>query len=169
MSQGLQNNLDGSNVPLQGTPLVAIQVVVPTSAATYSANNVVGGVQTLAGAARVAGGKAVLESVAVIDAATQGAQLTLLFFKGKPTLGTYTDAGALTLNAADLPNYIGKVDLTAASYDPAGSADKVNSLGDIMLELTGDAAGNVYVVATTTGTPTYTASCLTVTYGINQG
>jgi hypothetical protein len=149
-------------------PRKIVQVNPTVTASSYSANNVVGGIQTLTGLMRGASTLGLLESVSVIDAAAQAAQLSIFFFKATPTGGTYTDHGALVLAAADLPNYLGKIDLTAATYDAMGTAVKSNTLANIGLELQGDSSGNVYAIATTTGTPTYTALCLTFTYGARQ-
>lgn len=166
-----QNALTPSNLlPAQAAPPLNVLQTNPTiSTSAYVANNVVGGIQTLAAALRNATNGGILQNVSVMDAAAQGAQLSLFFFKALPAGGTYADHGALVLAAADLPNFLGKVDLAAANYDPAGTATKVNSLNNINMVLEGDASGNVYVIATTTGTPTFTALALTFNYGILQG
>jgi hypothetical protein len=157
-------------LPVQAAQPLSISQTNPTvTAGAYVANNVVGGIQTLTGALRNANNGGILESVSVLDKAAQGAQLSLFFFSAMPTGGTYADHGALVLAAADLPNYLGKVDIAAAGYDPAGTAVKVAAAGNIGLVLQGDSSGNVYVIATTTGTPTYTLLCLTFNYGIIQG
>lgn len=158
--------------PINPAPIVEKKVIVQTNptvtASAYSANNVVGGIQTLMAAMRAANDYGVLDSVSVLDASAQAAQLSIFFFKALPTGGTYADKGALVLSAADLPNFLGKIDLLAASYDPIGSAVKGISLNSIGMDVKGDASGNIYAIATTTGTPTYTLLCLTFNYGFKQ-
>lgn len=165
------NSFTPSNqLPVQASqPLNIVQTNPTVTAGAYSANNVVGGIQTLATALRNATNGGILESISVLDKAAQGAQLSFFFFSALPTGGTYADHGALVLAAADLPNFLGKVDIAAASYDPAGAAVKVSTASNIGMVLSGDASGNVYVIATTTGTPTYTLLCLNLSYGIIQG
>lgn len=134
----------------------------------YSANNVVGGIQTLTAAVKIPNGRGVLDSVSILDASAQAAQSSIFFFKALPTGGTYADHGALVLAAADLPNFLGKIDILAASFDPLGTAVKGNTLANIGLDVQGDASGNIYAIATTTGTPTYTALCLNFMFGFTQ-
>lgn len=133
----------------------------------YSANQVVGGIQTLTNAIRTASAYGVLQSVTVVDASGQKPQLSLFFFSSNPAGGTYADHVAITLNAADIPFLLGKVDLATAAYDSIGAGGIVTA-SPVGLLLQGDASGNVYVVATTTGTPTLTALCMTFNYGIQQ-
>jgi hypothetical protein len=162
---------DAEHVVVANNTKSALNIIQknPTiSTSAYSANNVVGGIQTLAGAVRKPNGFAVLESVSVIDAAAQGAQLSIFFFKALPTGGTYADHGGLTLAAADLPNFLGKVDIAAANYDPTGSGVKSATGTALGLAVQGDSSGNVYAIATTTGTPTFTALALTFNYGFTQ-
>jgi hypothetical protein len=140
-------------------------IATPTiTAGAYAANDIVGGIQTLTNAARISGKEVVLESVVVTDLAAQNATLKLFIFDRNPSNGTYTDNANLDINDTDMGYCIGCVTVSQVDYDAA--ADKsVATVRNIGLLLSPNTT-NLYVVAKTTETPTYTStSDLTFKYG----
>jgi len=124
------------------------------TAGAYSAEDIVGGVQTLTDAARVAGKEVVLESIVITDLAKQNAAFDIFFFDREPTNGTYTDNVALDIDDADMAFCIGYVSLSGY----ANSADSsVGALRNIGLGLSPNAS-NLYAIAKCTGTPTYAST-----------
>lgn len=144
-----------------GFALVQAKPTITTDA--YTALDQVGGVQTLTGVAAKAGGVTKLVSVAVIDRAQQKAVLELWFFRRSPTM-VGVDNGAFDITDAELEKAIGYVAVAAADYKDAASSGSLASIKNIQM-VCDSADGNVYVVAKTTGTPTYAVGDLTFKYG----
>lgn len=92
-----------------GTPVTTGGTVVHiTSAPTvtaggYVTGNVVGGLVSLATAARVNAGSGTVLSVLVTVKTALTAPFDVLFFDTNPTNSTFTDNSALAVNVADLP------------------------------------------------------------------
>ncbi len=86
-----------------GTPAV--------STTAYASGNVVGGLLTFAGAARVAAGSGLIQAASVVSKSAQSADLDLLIFAASPT-STLTDKTALALSATDLDKLVGVIRLT---------------------------------------------------------
>lgn len=149
--------------------------VTPTiSTAQYAANDQVGGIMTLSAAALVpptgGGSETTLVKLAVIDKAKQSAALTVFLFQSLPTVAS-SDNAALDIADAQMSNCVGAVRITAADYDSVNAS----CVGTLNIAETGllcrseDAAGHLYAVAMTTGTPTYdTTTALTFRFGFAQ-
>ena len=148
--------------------------VTPTisAASAYTANDQVGGIQTLTNAVASDNDFAAkLSSLVVIDVDSEGAALDLHFFSALPTVVS-VDNGALDIADAQMSGkYIGTVHVATGDYiTVAGS--KVATKKDINLDLVstdlnteGNKSNKLYVVVSTPGTPTYTAvSDLTFSY-----
>ncbi len=160
-------NTDGDYEPLQvdslgrlwsrgvghGT-LFKVNPTVDTSA--YGANDIVGGVQTIASFAQVTGGSAVLNSLAIFDAGNQKAAMQILFFDATPSGGTYADQGAVTWAAGDAAKFIGKVEVLTADFTSFGTQG-VAVYRNLNMPLS-VAATSLFALIITTGTPTYTAA-----------
>lgn len=155
---------DGNPMQVAGQgDLITITPVVQIAGA-YVANEVVGGIQTLAAAMRVAGGRGMLESLMVFDHANQKAALNIFLFDQLP-VGTYADHVAFTMGAADGPKCLGVAQVAAADYLTVGSfayatlgAGSGRVWQALMLKALGAADPNLYAVIQTTGTPTYVAA-----------
>lgn len=137
--------------------------VVPViTAAAYSANNQVGGIQTLAGVGVRPGRNVSLLTVSVTDKAKQNAALVLYFFNDLPVVAS-SDKTAISITAAVMDaNCVGIVTLPAVNYNDTGTAS-VGVVSGSSLELNmspNDATniGSLYVVVKTTGTPTYAST-----------
>lgn len=141
-------------------------VVTPTiSAAAFSANDVVGGKLTLAGAVRVAGGKGKITGLKLVDASKQEADL-LVFIFGADLAGNYLDNAAEAVTAADWLKWIGTIKILSTDYEQMANA----SLADLGFEMPIEAAAGttIYALIVTTGTPTYGANALQLTFGVGD-
>ncbi len=130
-------------------------LVTPTvDTAIYAANDIVGGIQTIANFALVSGGGGTLKGVSVYTADGEVFEFTLALFSATPSGGTYADQGAVTWHANDAALYIGKVVVASANYVTLGG----DSLGfvacDIPLTV---AATSLFALIFATATPTFTA------------
>lgn len=140
-------------------------------AGAYVANEVVGGIQTLANAMRVPNGRGLFESLMVFDHANQKAAFNIFLFDQLP-VGTYADHVAFTMGATDGPKCLGVAQVAAADYITVGSfayatlgAGSGRVWQALMLKAIGITGGgsvkndpNLYAVLQTTGTPTYVAA-----------
>lgn len=164
----------------QLNPTVKSVVPTVTGNSAYAAGNVVGGVQSLAGALRGVGSKAgagKLTDIIIYDKSNQKAPLTLLIFSAPPTTanGNYNDKTNAAL-APDAASLIGQVSVANSDYVTSGS-DSVAVAAKTGLNVTlynnDPTAANdqtkVYVVPLTTGTPNFGSNAaLGFTYKIDQ-
>lgn len=149
---------DGDGNPVGASAGEFIHTLTPTldAAVNYAAGDVIGGIQTIADAVLVAGGKLKLESVHVRDKAGQAPALRLYFFSATPAAGTYTDNAPLVWGAGDAANQVGVVDIAAANYITlAGvSAQTLSGIGQVHFA----AATSLFVLVAANGA--YNAAAL---------
>ena len=161
-----------------GTPLVAgeehigevghwadLIVVTPAiAAAAFSANDVVGGKLTIPGAVRVGKGK--ITGLKLVDASKQNADLLVFIFKAD-LAGTYTDNAAEAVTAADWLKWVGTIKILSTDYEQMANA----SLVDLGFEMPIEASSgtSLYALIVTTGTPTYGATALQLTFAVGEG
>jgi hypothetical protein len=129
---------------------------ITVTAGAYHANDDVGGVLTLANAARVSGKGTTLTRVSILDAANQKAQLEMLFFGATPADSTFTDNAAPVIHANDVAKFVGRVTVYASDYLVVG-AKAVACIANIGLAMI-PAATSLFYVILTPGTPTYAAT-----------
>jgi hypothetical protein len=106
-ADGSINVMGGGSTPsgfvgLAGSPAYNTTAALVTTSGAYSENDYVGGLITLADAARVDGGTVMIQNVSVQVKSDQTGALTLLVFRADPTATTIADNGALAINAADI-------------------------------------------------------------------
>ena len=145
------------------TTLIAVTPTV--TAGLYTANDVVGGIQTIANAVRISGGTGILQSVVVQDLAMQNAVLQIFLFSATPGTGTYTNDAEMDLDDADAGLCIGVIMVAATDYVSVkdNSIAIVRNIG-LPIKL---AATSLFAVIKTTGAPTYAStSDLKLTFGI---
>jgi hypothetical protein len=130
--------------------------VTPTITSAYSSGDVLGGKLTFAGAAKLGGGGGTVTSV-VVTSKIAWANLDLVLFDSDCTVPA--DNAAATLNAADVGKVIGVYNFTAGTAIGTPSAASSGT----QLGFQAGAAGAIYGMLITRGTPTYTAGDLTVT------
>lgn len=144
-----------------GSNLV-IQTVVPVlDTSIYTAKDVLHTNDLkLTGMARQAGGGGIIHSLMVLDADDQGQSGVLWLFTAELTNTTHTANGALALHDTDAATCIGHI-LFGTYYDGANNQSALSR--DLGLRYA-CAAGStdLYAVAQTLGTPTHTASGLTL-------
>jgi hypothetical protein len=136
----------------------------PINTVQYTAGDVVGGLMNFSQAAGPFS-NAVIQSITVKDKANQKAALTLLFFREAPT-GIPVNNAALDITSADMAKLIGKVNVAASDYETLDSQAVatvypglvVSGHADTGLATDASNIGNLWMVAVTTGTPTYTAA-----------
>jgi len=122
------------------------------TAGAYSANDIVGGKITLAGALNQA---SVLVFVSILDKGGQSAKTDFFFFNAD-LVGTYTDNAPFSIDATDMSKLIGSITVNTADYIAVGSDSLATTLSlGIPLQSTD---GSLYVLAVTRGTPTYTST-----------
>lgn len=144
-----------------------VSVTPVVSLVAYTANDQVGGIQTIASIVRTGVGTASLESIVVLDAAKQKAALTILLFNALPTVAS-VDNGAVDISDAEMLKCIGHVNVAAADYVDVASSS-VASVKNIALTLKPASGTSLYAVVFTTGTPTYAAvGDLVFKYGVFQ-
>lgn len=146
--------------------VLSVTPVIDTN--IYAAGDAVGGVQTLTNAVRVSGGVGVLDTLSIIDADNEKANLTILFFESNPAAATVANNAAFVWST-DLAKYIGKINVVTADYESINSK-AVATLRGLGLRLKASGSRNLYaVVVLTSGTPTYSAAGdLTFRYGFAQ-
>jgi hypothetical protein len=104
----------GTGNPLQiATPGAVHLTSAPTvTAGAYVSGQVVGGLISLANAARVNSGSGLIQSVSVTAKTNLTATYFVYFFDTNPTNSTFTDNSALAINVADLPFLCGVAQCT---------------------------------------------------------
>lgn len=145
---------------------------VPTvsSGVAYTAQDQVGGIQTIANVFTGSGSGRVVQIV-VSDASAQSAALNFLFFDALPVVAS-VDNGALDITDAEMADKcVGSVTLAAANYITL-SGNTLGTIRDLNLVVKNDknSTRSLYVVCSTTGTPTYTSTtALAIRYSIELG
>jgi hypothetical protein len=101
---------------VSASALIGPSFIVTSS--TYGSNQVVGGLLSLTGAVRSAGGSANLKSVIVIDNNNPVQKLPLQFviFDSTNLSGTYTDHTSVNINSLDIPHILWTGTIPATSY-----------------------------------------------------
>lgn len=97
---------------------------IEVSLAAYTDGDVIGGPIELGAAMRHTGSSGVLQTLVMTDQAEQDAGIEVFLFDDEPD-GTYTDAAAFTLDAADLPKLLGTITVAAANWASFGGVARV--------------------------------------------
>lgn len=144
-----------------GGIVVALTPVCDTLA--YTAADVLFATVEVPNAVRVSGGKAILESVVVLDEDDQAAAaMDLYFLRSNVALGTVNEAISITdANAREIQGF---VPIAATDFKDL-IASRVACVKNIGLVLQPTTGTSVYVAATTAGTPTQTASGIKLRLG----
>jgi len=138
-------------------------VVTPAvGAGAFDANDIVGGKLTLSNATRVAGGSGIWYSLILVDSAKQNAELELFLFNADLTVAG--DNTPEATSAADLLKLVGHKIIYNSDYITLANGSVVSTLVNIPYRLS--AGTTMYAFIRCTGTPTYTASCLQLIFGM---
>ena len=139
--------------------------VTPTiTAGAYSALDTIGGIQTIANAARATGKPTTLQSIIIKDLAMVSPNFKIWFFNATPGTGTYTDNAALDIDDTDLGLCVGVVNCANGEW-VNGLDNGVLYYTNIGLVMT-PAATSLFAVIETVDAETFiTTSDLTFIYG----
>jgi hypothetical protein len=165
-------DVDGTNyanaVTVVGFADTVLDLTLTTDDSSHSANDVLAATQALAGAARVAGGTGVIQTIVVQDLSDQGVAMDLVFLDANVGIGT--ENAAVSVADSDAVAILGTVNIATTDY-----CDLINSqvatVRNVGLEFKCAAAStSLYVAAITRGgTPTYAATGLRLKIGILRG
>jgi len=119
---------------------------------------------TIAGASIESAGSGIIESIVVIDKDDVAPAFTLVFFDNSVTVQTVNTAWAVS--DSDMANLIGMVSFVTADYKDFGS----NRVAQTQTYLRYNPASgtSIYCTAFCDGTPTMTASGLTIRIGLSR-
>lgn len=147
-----------------GTGGNVVQVTPVCDTLIYAANDVLFDATEVAGAVRVSGGVAVLDSVVVLDEDDQAAAaMDLVILRSNVSLGTAN--AAVSITDANAREILGVVPIAATDFKDliASRLATVKNIGLVIKPTTGT---SIWIAATTAGTPTQTASGIKVSLGI---
>lgn len=147
---GTTNNVAASSI--QGSIVVTPTV---TASSAYASGNTLGGLLTLTGAMRTSGGTALLQKVVISNKSNQMAPTDILIFNANPSGTTVTDKTAVAVAVADFNKVIGVVHVTDCTNIGTPSVCQASGLA---LSLIANGSADLYAVAVTRGTPTFTAT-----------
>ena len=149
--------VSGSTAVISVTPTISASTI-------YTANDVIGGKQEIALAARSSGIPITLQSLVITDLAMQNAGMNIFIFAGNPATGTYTDNAELDIDDTDFGQLVGIINTSDGNWTSGkdNSIFQLTSIGLVIDPLT----TSIYAVAKVTGTPTYASVAdLTFKYG----
>ena len=147
-----------------GGSTINVAVTPAITAGAYSALDTIGGIQTIANAARATGKPTTLQSIIIKDLAMVSPNFKIWFFNANPATGTYTDNAALDIDDTDLGLCVGAVNCANGEW-VNGLDNGVLFLGNIGLVMT-PAATSLFAVIETVDAETFiTTSDLTFIYG----
>lgn len=140
--------------------------ITTTNAGAYTAEDNIGGINTITNALRVSGGTEILMDILIWDKDDQKAALQIDYWDASPS-GTYTNDSGQVI-AGDSAKWLGTVEITASDYKTTGAVGKA-ALKNLGVVLKGNASRNIFFTIKTTGTPTYTStSGLIIKHGFLQ-
>lgn len=147
-----------------GSPGDTIDVTLTLDTSAYGAGDVLADTQAVTNAVRVNGGRAILQSLVVIDEDDQGAAMDVYLLDANNSLGT--ENAAPSVSDANARAILGVVSIAAADYKDLGGVKVANikAIG-LALESTG-ATRDLYLAVVTQGTPTHTASGVLLRLGL---
>ena len=146
-------------------PAIFKEVALTSDTVAYTAGDVLNATQEITGVCK-AGHPAILWSLALLDKDDQGAAMDIYFLRTNASIGTENAAAAITDAVAD--EILTVVPIAATDYTDLGSSQFVvknasdSGMGVILFP---DGGESVFVATETGGTPTYTASGLTLKLG----
>lgn len=115
---------------------------VTTSSTAYTANDNIGGIQTLTNLLRTSGGTGVLQGISFWALANQKPNLIIDFWDASP-IGTYTNDSAQVI-AGDHDKWLGQVEIGTSDWKDTGVISRVSKTG-LGIVLKGNASRNVYM------------------------
>lgn len=164
------DNEDGSYTPYVEASLSAseahlgevggnslVVTVTPTiTAGAYHANDICGGIQTIANASRVSGKPTILQSLVLSDLAMQSAAFTIFLFSANPGTGTYTDNAECDIDDTDLGLCVGAISSSDGQWlnGKDNGIFVINNIGLIMTP----AITSLFAIVKLIGAPTFAST-----------
>lgn len=149
--------------PLETTEILDLTLSLDTN--IYASGDVLAATQELAGAVRVVGGTARLDSLVVVDADDQGMAFDVVFLQSNVPLGTENAAPDIT--DANALKILGIVSVGSSHYLDLGGVRVATVPIAATINLQAEAAStSVYVAAIARDAPTHTAAGLTLRIGV---
>ena len=161
-------DMDGTNYAPMTAPTFAdtvLDLTLTVDSDVYAANDVLAATQELASAARTTGGCGIIQTISVMDLDDQGVAMDLVFLDDSTAIGT--ENAAVSLADSDADAVLGYVSIAASDYCDLINSQvaTVNNVGFHYKCATGSTS--LYVAAITRGgTPTHTASGLSIKFGV---
>lgn len=146
---------------------VRVSVTPTIDTVAYTSGDVLGGLQTITGAARIAGGSGVIQSIVVLDRSqAQRAAIDIIFFDRSVTVAANNTA--IATSDADMANCLGVVSI--GPYNTAWPGTPLNSVSTLLnVGLPYVCNGtDLFAVAVVRATPTYAVGDLTFIYTLLQ-
>lgn len=147
-----------------GAPGDLIDVTLTLDTLAYADGDVMADTQTITNAVRVNGGRAVLQSVNVIDEDDVGQTFDIVFLDTNNSLGT--ENAAPSISDANARTILGRVRIDTGDYIDLGGVRIATKTGiGLVLEATG-ATRDLYVGTIIRGAGTYSASGVRLRLGL---
>lgn len=152
--------------PLATSPIQYVNVTPVCDTSAYTGGDTLFDATVVQGATFGLDKPAILDTIVVLDEDDQtAANMTLYFFDAKVTFGTINSAPSIS--DADMRNCLGYVTLASAAFLDVGNSKVACALNVRMIVKPVAGTTNIYVAATTAGTPTQTASGIKLRLGFN--
>jgi hypothetical protein len=135
-----------------------------TASSAYASGNAVGGLMTLANAARVSGSagapgtSGLIQNVVVNSQSAQTAQVDVFFFSSNPTGTTCTDKTAFSLASTDFDKVLGVATIPATTGWYSGGTASVGQAPNLAMFYALSSSTSLYACAVVRGTPTFSAT-----------
>ena len=152
---------DGTGALSTGGFTAVIQATPAVQAAAYAPSQSVGGLITLTGSARIAGGSGLVQAVTAAFLSGSQPFLDVILFNANPTASAIADRSLVAIVAADTAKVVGVVQLTTAILLGATAPSFVQ--GELLampFKLPAGTALYACVVTRTAITPTGTADMI---------
>lgn len=141
-----------------------LDVTLSLDTSAYADGDVLADTQSLANAVRLAGGRAVLQSVMLIDESDQKQGLDLIVLDANNSLGS--ENSAPNISDANAGAILGRVPITAGDYYDLGGVSIANVNGVGLMLKAAASSTTLYVGAISRGTGTYGATALKLKLGL---
>ena len=137
-----------------------VDLVLTTDTSQYASADVLADTQELVGAVRTSGGTGVIHSILVQDDDDQAGALDIIILDTNTSIGTENSA----VTMADNDNILGSVSVAASDYVDMANSQHA-SKNNVGIVVKGKST-SLYVAVVSRGTKTYTASGITLRFGI---
>lgn len=143
------------------------EVTLTLDTSAYAANDVLADTQEIANAVRYDGGTGIIHSCTLLDKDDNGEAIDVYFLRTNVSMGTKNSAISITDANAD--EILGFAEILAADYKDlvASQLAQATNLG-ITARAATDSTSLYVAAVLRSGTPTYTASGITLKIGILQ-